>query len=297
MKKFTSPVVAAVGTLMAVLALALHPDAKANLSSFIDDIIYGNVEYFAYGIGFFVVFTLGLSRLLPKRDLNKKRSPKWAQLRHEIIFSLSSSIVGLAAGVWLVFFPDSALLPTHYSDINQYGWGYVVFLTFFLFVLHDTAFYWSHRAMHHKSLFNLFHRVHHDSIEPTAFTTGSFHPLESIVQNLNTLLPMFALTILPWHDSALIVFGFGVTIFNVIGHLGFEIYPKTWHKWPVLGWKTTGYHHFMHHQRSGGNYGLYFRFWDRLCGTEFKDYEARQSALFERTFEPTTQNPAHVAAE
>ncbi len=31
----------------------------------------------------------------------------------------------------------------------------------------------------------------------------------------------------------------------------------------TLGWKTACYHHYMHHQCSGGNYGLCFRFWDR----------------------------------
>ena len=80
MKNYTSPVVALLGSLLAVLALALHPDTKANFQSYVDDMIYGNIEYFAYGIGFFVVFSLGLSRVFPLRDLNKKRSPKWAQM-------------------------------------------------------------------------------------------------------------------------------------------------------------------------------------------------------------------------
>jgi Delta7-sterol 5-desaturase len=187
----------------------------------------------------------------------------------------------VAAGFWIVI-SDTQLLSTHYNDVDQYGWLYVIFLTFLLFFLHDTAFYWSHRIMHHKDLYKIFHRVHHDSVEPTAFTTYSFHPLEAVVQNLNSLLPIAALLVLPWHEISLAIFGFGVIFFNVVGHLGFEIYPKNWHKWPILGWKTTAYHHYMHHQRSEGNYGLYFRFWDRLCGTEFKDYEQRQSALFQR---------------
>jgi Delta7-sterol 5-desaturase len=294
MKNYTSPIVALLGSMAAIVALALSPVVQKDPMAMVTEIIDGNVEYFAYGIVFFVVFTVGLSRLFPARKLAKKPSPQWRQIVHEVIFSTSSGFVMSAAGIWILL-SDQQLLSTHYTDINQYGWPYAIFLTFFLFFLHDTAFYWSHRMMHHKSLFNTFHRVHHDSVEPTAFATYSFHPLEAVVQNLNSLLPLLALLVMPWHEIPMIIFGLGVVLFNVIGHLGFEIYPKNWHKWPVLGWKTTAYHHYMHHQRSGGNYGLYFRFWDKLCGTEFKDYEARQEALFERKLEGANLTPVSQA--
>ena len=34
------------------------------------------------------------------------------------------------------------------------------------------------------------------------------------------------------------------------------------------GWLITASHHQRHHEQYGCNYGLYFRFWDRLCGTD-----------------------------
>jgi Delta7-sterol 5-desaturase len=281
MKSYTSPIVAILGAMAAILVLALSPAVQKNPMITVNEIVDGNVEYFAYGIVFFVVFTLGLSRLFPSRRLAKNPMPKWRQIWHESAFSISSGFVMAAAGAWILL-SDTQMLANHYTDVSQYGWGYLAFTTFFLFFLHDTAFYWSHRAMHSKALFETFHRVHHESKEPTAFATFSFHPLEAIVQNLNSTVAIAALLVMPWHAIPLTIFGLGVVLFNVIGHLGFEIYPRNWHKWPVLRWKTTAYHHYMHHQRSGGNYGLYFRFWDKLCGTEFKDYEARQSALFER---------------
>ena len=33
-------------------------------------------------------------------------------------------------------------------------------------------------------------------------------------------------------------------------------------------WLITASHHQLHHQRNKCNYGLYFRFWDRLCATD-----------------------------
>jgi ring-1,2-phenylacetyl-CoA epoxidase subunit PaaE len=38
----------------------------------------------------------------------------------------------------------------------------------------------------------------------------------------------------------------------------------------------------MHHQLFNGNYALYFTWWDKWMGTEFKDYESRHEQIFER---------------
>jgi ring-1,2-phenylacetyl-CoA epoxidase subunit PaaE len=38
----------------------------------------------------------------------------------------------------------------------------------------------------------------------------------------------------------------------------------------------------MHHQLFNGNYALYFTWWDKWMGTEFKDYETRHEQIFER---------------
>jgi sterol desaturase/sphingolipid hydroxylase (fatty acid hydroxylase superfamily) len=38
----------------------------------------------------------------------------------------------------------------------------------------------------------------------------------------------------------------------------------------------------MHHQLFNGNYALYFTWWDKWMGTEFKDYETRHEKIFER---------------
>jgi sterol desaturase/sphingolipid hydroxylase (fatty acid hydroxylase superfamily) len=38
----------------------------------------------------------------------------------------------------------------------------------------------------------------------------------------------------------------------------------------------------MHHKKFKGNYGVHFRFWDKLMGTEFNDYESQYDAIQER---------------
>ncbi|PKA16131.1 sterol desaturase family protein, partial [Leptospira haakeii] len=48
---------------------------------------------------------------------------------------------------------------------------------------------------------------------------------------------------------------------------------------PVLKWINTSTHHNLHHQKFHGNYSLYFNFWDKVMGTNFKDY----SEVFENS--------------
>jgi len=163
-------------------------------------------------------------------------------------------------------------------------------IVFAVLVVDDTRFYWTHRAMHHPWLFNRMHRVHHESVDPTPFTACSFHPAEAIVHGIGSLSLLLVMMLLPFHVASLVAAGTLQILFNVVGHLGYEIYPRGWNRIPLLRWKTPTLHHDMHHQRVGGNYALYFRWWDRICGTEFKDFAARYDRLFAGT--PPAARPA-----
>ncbi len=72
-------------------------------------------------------------------------------------------------------------------------------------------------------------------------------------------------------------------IYNVYGHLGWELYPKGFSKHWLGKWINTSVNHNMHHQYFKGNYGLYFLFWDRLMGTIRPDYEERFEAVKNRS--------------
>ena len=59
-----------------------------------------------------------------------------------------------------------------------------------------------------------------------------------------------------------------MTMMGVTNHMGWEMFPR----WLVEGragrWLITASHHQRHHSDYRCNYGLYFRLWDRLCGTD-----------------------------
>ncbi len=138
-----------------------------------------------------------------------------------------------------------------------------------MLILHDTLFYWIHRAMHSKALFTVMHRVHHQSVYPTAFAAYSFHPSEALAEALIVTVIVY---IIPVHPVAFIVFQTISTAYNVYGHCGREFYPKgTASHW--LGrWLNTSTAHAVHHGKGQYNYGLYFMFWDRWMRTGDPNY-------------------------
>jgi ferredoxin len=117
------------------------------------------------------------------------------------------------------------------------------------------------------------------STDPSPLTAFAFHPTEAIVEYfVGFVLPF----LLPLNFGVIIAWQIFSMLNNVFAHLGYEIYPKGWVKLPILKFKTASTHHNMHHQLFNGNYALYFTWWDKWMGTEFKDYETRHEQIFER---------------
>jgi sterol desaturase/sphingolipid hydroxylase (fatty acid hydroxylase superfamily) len=124
--------------------------------------------------------------------------------------------------------------------------------------------------MHHPKLFKIFHLVHHKSNNPSPWAAYSFHPLEAIVESLIFVIFLFTI---PVHSIHLTIFFIFSLVYNVYGHLGFELYPNGFNKNRLGKWLNTSVAHNMHHKYFKGNYGLYFTIWDRLMGTLNENYD------------------------
>lgn len=197
------------------------------------------------------------------------RFPKAAKIRFEIVHSFITAFI-FALMSLIIYWLHQAGYTVIYREVAQFGWIYLCFSFFVLTFIHDTYFYWMHRLMHHPRLFKVLHRVHHVSNNPTPWAALSFHPLEAIVEI--AIIPIVVL-FLPVHPFALLAFSTWSLSFNVLGHLGFELFPKNFVHHPFWKWFNTSTHHNMHHSRSNCNYGLYYNFWDRMMGTNAPDYE------------------------
>lgn len=188
------------------------------------------------------------------------------QIMREIRWSLIAAFIyGAPAGVvfwlwrhhgWTQMYWDPGAYPLWYLPVS---------VILYLFV-QDTWFYWSHRAMHASPrLFRLAHAVHHQSRPPTAWTAMSFHPVEAISGAIVVPLLVF---VVPIHLSMLGVVLTIATIMGVTNHMGWEVFPRRLVHSPLGRWMITASHHERHHEEYRCNFGLYFRIWDRLCGTD-----------------------------
>ena len=187
------------------------------------------------------------------------------QIGREIGWSLlSAAIYGLPAGVvawgwqergWTLIYTDFAAYPPWYLPLS---------LLLYLFA-HDTWFYWTHRLMHRPLLFRIAHAVHHDSRPPTAWAAMSFHPVEAVTGAI--VIPALVFLV-PIHVAMLGTVLAIMTVMGVTNHMGWEMFPRALVHSRLGGWLITASHHQRHHEQYRCNYGLYFRFWDRLCGTD-----------------------------
>lgn len=221
------------------------------------------------------LFFLLFYGLLHKNISHKKiqqRLPKRHDYLREIAYSILTIFIFAFVPLTILHVPAVAKHTTFYTRIEDHGWLYF-FLAFpLMLLLHDTYFYWTHRTMHHKKLFRTLHLVHHKSTNPSPWAAYAFHPLEAIVEA--GIFAVFLFTI-PIHPLHLFIFFFFMIVYNVYGHLGYELYPAGFNKHWLGKWINTSVNHNQHHQYFKGNYGLYFMTWDRLMGTIRADYDQR----------------------
>ncbi len=218
----------------------------------------------------------------------QSRFPKNSDVLREMGYSVLTIAIFSLVSLILFTHPKVAPLTTRYKDIHQYGWVYYFLAYPLMFVMHDTYFYFTHRLMHHKRLFKWFHLVHHQSTNPSPWAAYAFHPLEAVVEAGIVVVFMFTI---PMHITHVMIFFLMMIIYNVYGHLGYELYPKGFSKHMIGKWINTSINHNQHHQYFKGNYGLYFLFWDRVFGTLRADYDARfeevKSRVAGTVLEPT----------
>lgn len=237
-------------------------------------LIYG-FNFFKYLFvagGLFLFFNILFKKAFVKNIIQPNRSNKKSDFLREFYHSNSSIIISVLFTAPILLTPLSEYTNYSFSFTTlknvSIWWSPVILIL--LFLIHDTYFYWTHWLIHKPKLFKHFHVVHHKSHNPTALSSFSFNYTEALCQMFFGVIILF---LIPLNRSMVLLFGIVEISMNAYGHLGYEIAPLWFRRTFLFKMMVTSTHHNLHHSKTHYNFGLYFRFWDRLMKTEHPKYE------------------------
>lgn len=113
-------------------------------------------------------------------------------------------------------------------------------------IVHEVHFYGIHRAIHWGPLYRWVHAIHHNSVNPSPWSSLSMHPVEAAAY-FGVALWMLAL---PTHGFIAVLFfhlaGYGA----IVGHIGFDRIELGDTHAP----RSSAYAHYLHHKHFDVNY-------------------------------------------
>ena len=136
---------------------------------------------------------------------------------------------------------------------------------------HELHFYLVHRAIHSPALYKYVHSVHHNSVNPSPWSSLSMHPVEHLLYFSGVLIHLVI------HSHPLVALyhlhlaGFGA----VVGHVGFDKI-ETGEESTV---DTHAFAHYLHHKYFEVNYADGLIPLDRWFGTWHDGTKAGDEAM------------------
>jgi len=216
------------------------------------------VVYFATG-----VTVTAINRRHPDRRIQKHRSGDkrmWMEIRSSMSALFTSSIL-LSAGYF------SQLQGWAMAPLELSWWSFPLMFVVAL-VLYDAWFYWGHRLLHVPALYK-WHVPHHRSVAPTVWSNDSSTTVDTLIEHGFYFVVWF---VLPMPALSLFAMRLFDQISGMVGHSGFEYFASKSSRWPSPMICTT--FHDLHHSQFHYNFGNFFSFWDRVCGTVHPKYDA-----------------------
>ncbi|KAJ6224294.1 hypothetical protein RDWZM_002839 [Blomia tropicalis] len=183
-----------------------------------------------------------------QRNNDQLKKDKVGKLLNQIVFNQIFHVI-LAYGLLLIkykYFPIQRKVPT---------------LTWFLFefvmfnLIREVTFYYSHRALHHSSVYKYIHKRHHEWQSPIALAAVYSHPIEHVLSNI---FPIILGPILMHSHNLSGYIWMAYSIWEtLIAHCGYH-FP---------GSPISPVFHDYHHLKFTCNFGVYGLL-DKLHGTD-----------------------------
>ena len=161
-----------------------------------------------------------------------------------------------------------------WGTFAEHPYWFVVFWLV-LPIYHEFHFYCIHRLIHVPIFYKWVHSVHHNSVNPSPWSSLSMHPVEHLLYWSDSLIHL----VLPSHPLLLLynlqITGTGA----VVGHVGFDKIEAG----NEFGIDTHAYAHYLHHKYFEVNYADGTTALDKLFGTWHdgsKQAQARMEARY-----------------
>eukprot|EP00246_Nothoceros_aenigmaticus_P004633 TRINITY_DN16245_c0_g1_i1.p1 TRINITY_DN16245_c0_g1~~TRINITY_DN16245_c0_g1_i1.p1 ORF type:complete len:246 (-),score=35.19 TRINITY_DN16245_c0_g1_i1:285-1022(-) len=151
------------------------------------------------------------------------------------------------------------------SSLPLPSWHTICFQIVAYFILEDFIFYWGHRLLHTKWLYQHIHCVHHEYATPFGLTSEYAHPAEILFLGFATI---FGPAITGPHLLTLWLWMSIRVLETVEAHCGYD-FPWSLSRFlPIYGGADFhDYHHRLLYTKSG-NYASTFTYMDWLFGTD-----------------------------
>lgn len=132
----------------------------------------------------------------------------------------------------------------------QVSWAehpvYIAALVALAPILHEVHFFFIHRLIHWGPLYRWVHSVHHNSVNPSPWSSMSMHPVESAAYFGVALWTL----VIPAHPFVALFLFHAAAFGAIVGHLGFD--RLEWTENTAL--PSTAYAHYLHHKFFEVNY-------------------------------------------
>jgi methylsterol monooxygenase len=138
-------------------------------------------------------------------------------------------------------------LPYKYDTMP--AWYSMIPRMLFCLICEDTWHYWAHRALHHKKIYGIVHKMHHTFNVPFGMAAEYAHPIETIVLGVGFFIP------LPFVCTHLYVFWCWLAVRMIQTtdvHSGFD-FPWFTPLYLIPGYGGVRFHDF-HHSYFNANY-------------------------------------------
>ncbi len=154
---------------------------------------------------------------------------------------------------------------------------YLICLALLVPVIHEVHFFCIHRLIHTPFLYKWVHSVHHNSVNPSPFSSLAMHPVEHLLY--------FSVAL--WHlvlpsNPVLALYQLHVAGYGAVpGHIGFDKIELTEDR----AMESHAYLHYLHHKHFEVNYGDGLIPLDKWFGTFHdgsKEGDAQMTARYKK---------------